>query len=614
MNEGKRGNPNWKRGGDSPNPSGRPPATPSIARKVVDWMSAAFRSDTWTNVLSGQGTDTHDKRMAGYFVSDWISEDQGRELWRGDPLGARIVETIVKEALKKPYHLRITDDAEGNDESYGAELIKRVSAQWKAIDLFAVIHQHKCIARACGGSVIVLGADDGAQSLEEPLNIEKVRSFEWLTVLEPREVTPVEWYTDARAPKFGKVKIYQLNPIVNGWSRAGVQLTNTNIRIHESRLIVDGGIKVSRVNQWGTINGFGDSVFTRVFRTLNDFNSGFAGAGRLVGEFATPVFKIKGLADIIANDNKELFQARMQSLAMAISTHRAALIDFDEEFTRQQVPVTGLPELLELLMRRVAGDADCPVSVLWGESPGGLNASGAQGDQVAIWNGRVDSYRTHHIIPIIEYITRIIFATMGGEPEDWCIEGEPLSMPSAKEEADTNKVKTDEAVELYDRGVLSSEELRRSPELNLVGRHGIVLADVSDTLEPSAADEEAFKNGEQPPLAADPNAPVVGPDGASIQQQAMNGAQVTSLIEVVTSVVTGQLSRESGQKIIELAFQLTPADAIALLGPLDFEPKKPEPEPMPPGFGAPKDPNAPPAPAAPKDPFPPKDKPIKPEE
>lgn len=604
------GNPNWKQGMDSPNPKGRP----STARKIVDWISAAFRSDTWTNVLTGQGTATHDKRLAGYFVSDWISEDQGRELWRGDDLGARIVETIVKEALRKRFNIRITDDTEGNDESYGPELIKRIEAKWKALDLFNVIKDAWCIERACGGSVIVLGADDGAQSLEEPLNLERVRSFEWLTVLEPREVTPYEWYTDARAPKFGKVKIYELNPIVNGWSRAGVPLASTHVKIHESRLVVLPGIKVSRANQWGTVNGFGDNVFTRVFRVLNDFNSGFGGAGRLVSEFATPVFKVAGLADIIANDNKELFQARMQALAMAISTHRAALIDMTEEFTRQQVPVTGLPELLELMMRRVAGAADCPVSVLWGESPGGLNASGAQGDQLSIWYARVDAERTGHVVPIIEYITRIIFATMGGEPDEWCIEPEPLWMPTAKEQADTNKVRTDEAIALYDRGVLSSEELRRSPELDLVGRHGIVIDDEPDTVEPTEADEQAFAAGQQPPIAgtdpnADPNAaPSVTPEGGTteIAKEAMNGAQITSLVEVITAVASGQLSRESGQKILELAFQLTPADAIALLGPPDFKPAQPDA-----GFNpfapAPnEDPNAEPKP----NPFEAKDKPA----
>lgn len=604
MSEGKRGNPTWQKGMDSPNPKGRPPST---ARKIVDWLGAAFRSDTWTNVLTGQGTATHDKRLAGYFVSDWISEDQGRELWRGDDLGARIVETIVKEALRKPFNLRITDDAEGNDESYGAELIKRVAAQWKALDVFNVIRDAWCIERACGGSVIVLGADDGAQSLEEPLALERVRSFEWLTVLEPREVVPCEWYTDARAPKFGKVKTYELNPIVNGWSRAGVPLANMHVRVHESRLIVLSGIKVSRVNQWGTVNSFGDNVFTRVFRVLNDFNSGFGGAGRLVSEFATPVFKVAGLADIIANDNKELFTARMQALAVAISTHRAALIDMTEEFTRQQVPVTGLPELLELMMRRVAGAADCPVSVLWGESPGGLNASGAQGDQLSIWYGRVDAERIAKVVPIIEYITKIIFATLGGEPDEWCIEPEPLWMPTAKETADTNKVRADEAMGLYDRGVLSADELRRSPELNLVGRHGIVIEDEPDTLEPTEADEQAFVAGEQPALA-DPNAaPTVTPEGGTseIAKEAMNGAQITSLVEVITAVATQQLSRESGQKILELAFQLSPTDAIALLGPPEFKPAASEPAFNPFAPSPPADPNAKPGESKPEEKAPP---------
>lgn len=194
------GNPNWKKDGASPNPQGRP----STARRVVDWLSAAFRSDTWTNVLTGQGTTSHDKRLAGYFVSDYISEEQGRELWRGDDLGARIVETIVKEALRKPYNLRITTDAVGNDESYGPELTKKVYARWKALKLFENTFQALCSERATGGSVIVLGANDGAASLEEPLVLERVRTFDWMHVLEPREVTPYEWYTDAQAEHFGE--------------------------------------------------------------------------------------------------------------------------------------------------------------------------------------------------------------------------------------------------------------------------------------------------------------------------------------------------------------------------------------------------------------------------
>lgn len=588
------GNPNWIKGGPSPTPSGG--RIINAGRKVVDWMTAAFRSDTWTNVLTGQGTSTYDKRMAGYFISDAISEDQGRELWRGDDLGARIVETIVKESLRKPFNLRITDDAEGNDENFGSELSATVEKHWKRLGLLDVYKDARCIARACGGSVTVLGADDGAQSLEEPLNLERIRSFEWLTVLEPRECTPVEWYTDSRAPKFGKVKIYELHPIINGWSKAGVPLTSTNVRIHESRLIIMDGIKVSRANQWGTVNGFGDNVFTRVFRVLNDFNAGFSGAGRLVGEFATPIFKIKGLADIIANDNKELFQARMQALALAISTHRAALIDMDEEFKREQVPVTGLPELLELMMRRVAGAADTPVSVMWGESPGGLNASGAQGDQIAVWHGRVDSERLHEVVPYFERVTEVCFAANGGEPDEWCIEPAPLSMPTAKEAADTNKVKDDDALGMYDRGILSAEEIRRSPELDLVGRHGIVLEDPNAKDEPTAADEQAFVAGEQTPVA-DPNAPATTgapvAAGTDVQKQALNGAQIEGLISIVVQVVTGQIPRESGIALIKLAIPDTDdAEAAQLLGPVGFKPTQPEAPTPPPGGSFP--PKAPP--------------------
>lgn len=55
-------------------------------------------------------------------------------------------------------------------------------------------------------------------------------------------------------------------------------------------------------------------------------------------------------------------------------------------------------------------------------------------------------------------------------------------------------------------------------------------------------------------------------EGAPLAQSALNGAQVTSLLEVINSVASGNLPRESGVQLISHAFSLPVAAAEAMMG------------------------------------------------
>lgn len=589
MSESKRGpgNPNWQKG-TSGNPKGRPTEAAAEAlrndtalREMHSmWIEQAYRNDGWYSLLTGLGTTSRDKRLCTRFYADVITYEEGRELWRGDDLGARIVEAIVDEALREQIKFCVPYDAEGNDKEYGDKLTKKVYAFWKSIGLVAALHEAWCYERALGGSAILLGVDDGAQKLTDPMG--KARAFNWLTVLEPQEVSPIQWYTDPLAPKFGQVECYRLTPISVGAPKEGMRLTSM-VDVHESRLIIFGGIKVSRLPMPGTFNGWGDSVFTRVYRILRDFNTGVAGSAILMNEFGAPVFKMKGLADILKRNAKEDFLARMQALTMAMSTARCALIDMDEEYTRQATPVTGLPELLDFHSKRVAAAAKTPMPILWGESPGGIQVSGPGGsDQLQLWHAGIANDQTKKLEPPIRRITDLGLETMGGAPDEYTIEFEPLHQETKKEKADTEKIVVETVCALFDRGLLSDTEIRRNPDY--AQRWGVNIEETPDTLEPGAAEEAAMLGKPVNPNApVDPNAPaqtgtpgVVG-NGQDLQKEAFNGAQVSALIEVVTAVAAGTISRQSAQKMLELAFQLDPAESLALIGPEDFKPTPPEP-------------------------------------
>ncbi len=83
------------------------------------------------------------------------------------------------------------------------------------------------------------------------------------------------------------------------------------------------------------------------------------------------------------------------------------------------------------------------------------------------------------------------------------------------------------------------------------------------------------------PAPATGDAPVVeglaAGEATSVQDTAMNGTQVSSLLEVVTAVADGLLPRESGLAILQIAFRLTLEQAEAAFGTVGttFVPTKP---------------------------------------
>ncbi len=591
-----RGNPNWGRKVDGNTTSGNPKgkhiaglSTDSIAKALTLAAKADavqptsyLRNDDWANIISGMGVLGRDKRLGTTFYADVVTYTEAMELWRGDDLAARIVETYPDNMCREGWCLTIDNDADGNEDADAKTLSKAVETRWKDLDLSNVLHTALCYENALGGAAVLLGANDGSIDLSLPLVTERVRDFNWITVLEPRELSPISWYTNPRDQKFGLPEVYQITPIVVGSPKDTDLVESAQLmKVHESRLIIFPGIKVSRIQQRGTFGFWGDSIFTRCIRVLRDFNAAWAGAGTLVTDFAQPVFKIKGLAEIMGEDNRALFQSRMQAIALAMSTARAVLIDTEEEYARQQTPVTGLPELLELFIKRLCAAADIPVSIMFGESPGGLNAGGASGDQVRMFYDRVASKQEKKLSAPITRVTELILQTMGGEPDSWCIEFEPLWQESAKEQADTAEVDSRIDKAYFEMGAISAEEIRdaRSERYHISD-----LPDEDDVSpEDSAAYQATVTSTGAPLMTEQPQST----GSTDIAKTAMNGAQVTSLIEVVSAVNGKTLARESGKAMLMIAFQLSEADADRVLGPVEFEPAKPPTPPAPFGGGAP---------------------------
>jgi hypothetical protein len=57
-------------------------------------MAKLTRHDGWNNLVTALGKRGRDKRLSTEFELATISQEQAEDLWRGDDMAARAIETV----------------------------------------------------------------------------------------------------------------------------------------------------------------------------------------------------------------------------------------------------------------------------------------------------------------------------------------------------------------------------------------------------------------------------------------------------------------------------------------------------------------------------------------
>lgn len=506
------------------NKGGRPP-------KLRKDTAITTRKDGWQNILTGMGTWGRDKRMADCFELRVVSFQEAMQRWRGDDLAARLVETWPNEMLRRGYEITVAkddldeeSDADGNsgrqdaddeDDTPIQQQVQKALEELGADDMFWRALAYR---RAYGGAAVFLGVNDGQSDLTRPLIPERIVSVDFLTVLEARECIPLYYYSDPFAAKFGLPAIYQISTVTPGMAADGVDGSTKTVQVHESRLIVFMGPRVSRMQpQTGSTPGWGDNIFTRVDRVLADFQMTWSAAAALVTDFSQAVFKVKNLAASIANDGDDYLKKRLQAADLQRSVLRAIMVDAEgEDFERKATPLTGLPEIMDKFMSRLAAAADMPITLLMGESPGGLGATGDS--DVRFFYDRVASAQQRDLKPAIMRLARLIFISLGGEPDQWGVRFNPLWSPTDLEVAQARYAQAQADAIYLDRDVLSKGEVAQSRfggdqysfETQVDFKQRLALE--------VAAPSPVEKDGEDPDDAVDPNDVLTQAKAAALTQ------------------------------------------------------------------------------------------------
>ena len=420
-----------------------------------------FNVDGWENLTTGLGMSTRDKRLGrrikvpGYAMSAEIYDS----LFTSSDVAATIAELPAREMVREWISVYAEDPSTEETEDRG-EIVSGVMSRLDELDAQEHIFSAKLWSRVYGGSLIFLGIDDG-QDISQPLNEDRVRSFDSLTVFDRFEVSIVDWYRDVKAdgPKYGLPKIYRTQDTKSPTVPIMPQ------DIHETRLIRLDGVKTTRRRMIRN-GGWADSIYARLEELIGDYEESWQGMFHLIQDFAQMVYKIRGLAAALTADEEGRVINKLMHMDLCRSLVRGIPMDAEnEEAQRLSTPVSGLPELLDRGSLRLAQAARMPVTLLMGQSPAGMNATGAS--DISFFYDQIKAAQEAELRKPINRILKLIFKsatgpTRGKEPENWSFEFNPLWQLDDKEEAEIRKIQAETDAIYIEQGVVYEKEIAKS--------------------------------------------------------------------------------------------------------------------------------------------------------
>lgn len=404
---------------------------------------ALARIDSWLNLVTGVGGTSGKVGAFDFTARARLPDETLQALYEQDGYAARIIDCVPDEATRQGLLVKTKNK----------DLDARVAKALEALGAQEKLAEAWTWGRLYGGGAVFIGADDG-QDPREPLRPGAVRAVKFLTVLERRDLFPERWVTDPLDAHFGDVETYRL-------VRAGGGGGTDNRVVHRSRLLRFFGARVSPRRR-SAMEGWGASELQRVYDKLQQFNATFAAVGELLQDGSQGVFKIKDLYGLMAEDKADALKRRLELLDMSKSVARSILVDADEEdYQRvESGAMSGYPDTIDRFALLLAGAAGIPVTILLGQAPAGLNATGDS--DIRWFYDRVRTQQANVLKPRVTKLARLLVAAEGARDASVAVDFPPLWQETPAERADRrSKVAATDSVYI-DKGVLTAEEVALS--------------------------------------------------------------------------------------------------------------------------------------------------------
>lgn len=447
--------------------------------------------DAFNNWTINLGYGTNNAMSGGTYGFNPITRVRTLLEWmfRGNWLSLVGIEAIAKDMTREGYSVK-AEDLEPEDAK---KLYNRLSRSQTMSSLCDVIKWARLYGGACG-YIQVRGQDPST-----PLRPETTPKGGYLGLvvldrwmLEPQLQDLVEEGPEAGLPKF-----YRVTSDAPGLKGR---------LVHHSRMIRLVGVKLP---YWQAMmeNYWGVSVFEPVYDRMVAFDSATMGAAQLAYKAHVRTLKIGGYRGILASGGPAFvgLMKQLELMRTGQSVEGLTVIDGQDEMeTQQSSALTGIAEIVLKMGEQIGGAWGVPMTKLFGQSPGGMNATG-ESDIRGYYDGIAQKQKDELTEPM-HGLTRVIAYSEGvGDKlgEDFTLEWNPLWQMTDAERSEVDERNTGSALAVMESGIISAQQTLK--ELVHRGR-GSNTWQTSITAEDIDAADDELPEPEMPPGA-------LGPDG-----------------------------------------------------------------------------------------------------
>lgn len=459
--------------------------------------------DSFANVITGLGTarahtagqQIHARRMLSFQELDVMQQNRFiRRLVHGIPDAAATAPTITSDAL---------------DATMIVDALSALGAQAALLDADQLAHMY-------GGAAIWM-VFERTENTEQPVDLTKEGKLVSLVVLDRWELSPIAakgsqtiLIDDAASPDFLTPGAYIYTP------QPGIIPKDKQRIIHASRLIRLYGDPVpprlrSNYNYWGApvLEGLLDEV------EANNFSN--QGGANLLYEFGGKKLKIDNLTEILAaKDGQARLTKYLSTQQAAFSMLRAWLVGPGYDVEPITTSVSGWSDIKDRLDQQLAAAAGQPITLLYGQAPGGLSTDDQAGRKA--FASRVARHQEDRLIPAYD---RLISTWLASHKQDatakWTVTLAPYEPETEGEEGKRLLDMSSAAKTLIEAQVMTPREARAM--INAAAFSFVQLDDVEPDDAPDAAPADMEMQGseathaqEEGVVDADPLAPFEEPE------------------------------------------------------------------------------------------------------
>jgi hypothetical protein len=394
--------------------------------------------DGLENILASLGTAS-DKRSNSTFVNSKNLTESREELnamYRTDWFSGKVIDIIPDDMTREwrtftgEMDPKIVDLIIDEEDRIGLSHYVNLAHKW---------------ARLYGTALIVISVDDG-QTPDKPLNINTIKKggLNHIKVLDRHSISngDSQITSDPMDANYGMPIHYRFN--------------ESSALIHHSRVLRLEGVELPW-EEFRRNNYFSDSVLSRLYDAITNFNTTANGAASMVYETNVDIMKIKGLMNYLQSAEGEALVRKRFALASSMkSFNNTLLLDNEEGFESKSNTFAGIPDLLDRFALFLSAASDIPATRLLGSSASGMNATG-EGDLKNYYD-TIRSKQKRVYKPILDYFDKIMSKSLGiADGTDLKYEFNSLFQMTPEEEAALQLVRAQRDQIYLDTGVLTEE-------------------------------------------------------------------------------------------------------------------------------------------------------------